>query len=149
MVTPSGRTHLIASLMLSIMIIYRWEFSIESIFFGILGGLLPDSDIKQSKISFIFPLYIWFKPHRKNIMHSLLGAIVWSVPFLFLSFHYAITFFISYISHILLDLCTKTGIPLFYPNKKMISIAKFKSGKKSEWILLFLFYMILIIIMNL
>lgn len=116
---------------------------------AIVGGLFPDTDTRKSLLGRWIPLWLLFKPHRRNLLHSLLGAVIFSVPWLYISYSSAILFFLGYLSHLILDMCNKTGIPLWYPNKHMISIAKVKIGGFGELLLAIAFYIMVVALLNL
>lgn len=86
-----------------------------------LGGLLPDIDIKTSIISkFLFPV-AWivriFCKHR-GFTHSLLAILILLVTSLKYWDHNPLFFIglpIGYVSHIFLDMLTPEGVVLFYP----------------------------------
>lgn len=105
--------------------------------FGYVGALLPDIDQPTGKLWHLLPfgdevgkLSDPFFEHR-NITHSLLGA-----GLVGLAFYYLFSLFprywgidagilfwttmIAYLSHLICDLWTNEGIPLFLPYKKFI-----------------------------
>jgi len=96
-----------------------------------LGALLPDLDAHESKIKhlaiakgvepFALPSLLLSRllGHR-GLLHSLLGwgtaAVVLGVPlFLVAGPLPALALTLGYGSHVLLDACTKYGVPLLYP----------------------------------
>lgn len=96
-----------------------------------LGALLPDLDAHESKIKhlalapsvepFALPSLLLSRllGHR-GLLHSLLGwgtaALIVGLPaFLLLGLAPALALMLGYGSHILLDGCTKHGVPLLYP----------------------------------
>lgn len=106
---------------------------------AVLGSLLPDIDIKGSKISnknkiasFIIRTFFG---HR-GFTHSMLCYALLSMGVFFLSgmipggYGGYITkgFMIGYLSHLILDMLNPMGVPLLFPNKKMVSIAGIKTG---------------------
>jgi len=109
-----------------------------------IGSLLPDIDKPSSQIGSFFPFssrLIARNFKHRTLTHSLLSIYF----FIFLlslaptievgSEFFTITvlgLMIGHISHILLDLLTIQGVCLFYPIKKKISIANFKTGTLSE-----------------
>lgn len=126
------RTHFIggiASLWLLPLGAAYWSVAL-AIVFASVGSLLPDLDARESKLSNIqvggiTPL----KPaayalnrrigHR-GVMHSLLGllfvAIVLGISLgLFLDPLAGVGLVLGYLSHLLLDACTKSGIPFCWP----------------------------------
>lgn len=106
-----------------------WSVAL-AIVFALIGSLLPDLDARESKLSnvqvgWITPL----KPaaHALNrrlghrgAMHSLLGllfvAVTFGIPLgLFLDPFAGVGLVLGYLSHLLLDACTKSGVPLYWP----------------------------------
>lgn len=146
--TTSGKVHFIMAALIGALLVFKYKLPVESILFCVLGGMLPDADIRTSKMGRILPLWLIFKPHRKNITHSLLGALLFTSPILMFSHTYAVLFFIGYLSHLLLDCFNRTGVPLFYPNRRMYRVARIRSSGFGEWILLFVLYIVLLAIMS-
>lgn len=98
--------------------------------FAVLGSLLPDLDARESKLSNVQIGGIpWLKPigyllHRRlghrGAMHSLLAwllvSLVFALPLSFLMDPMAgFGLMLGYLSHLLLDACTRSGIPLLWP----------------------------------
>ena len=72
---------------------------------------------------FITMSYLGSKTSHRSFTHSLLGAFIYSsiVSYSF-NDQIVLIFFISYISHIILDLLNKKGIELLYPLKIRMSL---------------------------
>jgi inner membrane protein len=127
-----------------------------------IGSLLPDLDQPTGKIWDAIP-YIGhavgkasapFFKHR-SLLHSFVGLIVfgWLVSKLLSYFPsywginthiVSIAFIISYASHLISDMFTVEGIPLFFPYNKMIGLppkpfdgARIMTGKWFENIVIF------------
>jgi inner membrane protein len=97
-----------------------------------LGSLLPDLDASQSKIknlsvSGIKPFYlpseaIFHAFGHRTYLHSLRGVLVISALALvlvpLLDWRSAIALVFGYASHLALDACNPSGIPLLYPNRR-------------------------------
>jgi inner membrane protein len=92
-----------------------------------LASVLPDIDYTKSIIGKCFyPIARFIQRHygHRTITHSLLALIFLTalVGLVQSSFtpqgHYASVFAVAYGSHLLLDACTKQGIPLLYPFKR-------------------------------
>lgn len=83
---------------------------------GLIGSIAPDIDIKLGR-SF----------HR-TFTHSLFFLIFSSCGIAVISKQIALTWFISYTSHLFLDSLTKGGVPLFYPIKSKYGLRLFKTG---------------------
>lgn len=101
-----------------------------------LGALLPDLDAQESKVKhlaiakgvepFALPSLVLHRllGHR-GLMHSLLGwgiaAVVVGLPVTwYVGWQPALALLLGYGSHLLLDACTKHGIPFLYPNKRRL-----------------------------
>lgn len=112
----------------------------------VFGGLLPDTDHRKSLLGRFIPLWILFKPHRNNVLHSPFGCLVTMLLWYILTQSYGHALFIGlgYTTHLLLDMCNPQGIRLFYPRKGMISILKFRTGGAGEILIAFLFYIIIV-----
>lgn len=98
-----------------------------------LGALLPDLDARESHLKrltigfgiapFLLPSLLLHRAlgHR-GPLHSLAGlaaALILGVPALVcLGWQPALALLLGYGSHLFLDACTKTGVPLLWPNKK-------------------------------
>lgn len=85
---------------------------------GAVTALLPDIDEPNSMISRRIPII----PHiiggifgHRTITHSLLGLVFFALPVFVFWKEYFLVFIIGYLSHLLLDSFTKTGVPLGYP----------------------------------
>ncbi len=98
--------------------------------FVTLGSLLPDLDARQSKLSNLEIVGITvFKPvaqllHRRlshrGPFHSLFGLLIVSVlcslPLaLFLDAFAGVGLSLGFASHLVLDACTRSGVPLWWP----------------------------------
>lgn len=91
---------------------------------GLIGCLLafslPDIDHENSKISRKLPIISWFVTlicRHRGITHSLLTMMVIFIlsKFLLINEAFVNGFLIGYGSHLLGDMFTPRGIPLFYP----------------------------------
>lgn len=105
-----------------------------------IGSLLPDIDHPNSKINKYNPLsaiICSFTKHR-SITHSLLWMVIVSlVSILFKVNLWAILGLnIGILSHLILDMMNPTGVPLFYPNKKMYHVCSISTGSAGEWCVL-------------
>lgn len=116
-----------------------------------LGSIMPDIDKSTTKIGKKFllkpiSLYIQKKYGHRTITHSLivsligLSLLVYSSCMFrgiayYLYSNLVIGFSIGYMSHLLLDLLTVQGVPLFYPfDKTKYRICKFKTSKHEEFV---------------
>jgi inner membrane protein len=89
-----------------------------------LGSLLPDIDHPKSFLGSkipIIPRLIYKNFGHRSITHSILGTATLGIATA-LSLHqypyFILGNFIGYISHLLGDMLTKQGIPLFWPFEK-------------------------------
>lgn len=149
-----GKTHIAAAAALSLGIItYKWgnQDLLES---GILiastvsGSLLPDIDIKQSKVShkhkFISFFIRLFIEHRGT--HSIIFMGMLTIPLFIIvtilpemikpyGYIYGIGILLGYASHILLDMLTPKGSPILNPIcKYSVSILPIQTGGFIEFI---------------
>lgn len=109
-------------------------------FIGALVGLLPDIDHPKSRINRTFLgmiLGIPFRlaPHR-TLTHAiwiplLLGVLALSYP------HWiTITILGAYVSHIISDMITPRGVPLFYPlSRRAVGLPLIRTGGRLEQLL--------------
>jgi inner membrane protein len=160
------RTHVMGGLA-SLWIMQILPFGVDSTalalsaIFSVLGSLLPDLDARESKLSNVQILGVTpLKPvvsllykrlgHR-GAMHSALALIVLSVlagvPLgLFLSPFAGLGLALGYLSHILLDASTKSGVPLYWPDSDRVHVLpkklRFVTGSFPEDILFFLLALI-------
>lgn len=95
-----------------------------------IGALLPDVDTPTSRAGFcVYPLalYLEKKFGHRTITHSFFGTAVFAMliaPLLFWhsgaldlqAIYFALL--LGYISHLLADAATKSGVPLAYPNRR-------------------------------
>lgn len=126
-----------------------------SIMITLVASILPDIDHTKSiigKIFFPISKQLSIKFGHRTITHSIIFFLFSSIIFLFSekvffnSYNYTIIFSFALLSHLLLDMLTVQGIPLFYPFAKNPCVIpanpdlRIKSGNlKSEGIALFLF----------
>lgn len=88
---------------------------------------------------FIFMSYLGSKTPHRSFTHSILGSLVYSF-ILFYGFNdlVVVSFFSSYVSHIILDLFNMRGVSIFYPVKFKFSFKLFdSSGKANKFLFLF------------
>lgn len=130
------------------MIGIRPTYFFETIFFFLLvliGSILPDLDHPKTKlgrkIPFLsYPIY-WLFGHR-TFTHSLIFVIIsWMIAKIVVVVFqfddlYAYAIASGILSHIIGDMITKKGVPLFYPLKKNIRFfITFKTGGVIEKII--------------
>lgn len=116
-----------------------------------IGSLAPDIDHPESKVGRKFilkPISIFINKvfgHR-TITHSVVISIFMTMILLFSTLLFSgipnfiysnliIGFCVGWFSHLLLDLLTVKGIPVFYPFiKKKYSLLKFKTNRDEEFV---------------
>ena len=105
-----------------------------------IGSLLPDIDHPNSKINKYNPLstIICMVAQHRSITHSLLWMVVVSLVGLLYKFNVwaIIGLNIGILSHLILDMMNPTGVPLFYPYRKMYRVCKISTGSAGEWCVL-------------
>ena len=111
------------------------------IIFSVAASIIPDIDEPNSKIgSKVTGISKSTKAifgHR-TITHSLLGAIIFGlivnyfVDFFSLPDFITTFFILGYLSHLLGDIFTISGVPLFYPLSKKYAIPIVKTGSNVE-----------------
>ncbi|BCM94115.1 inner membrane protein YdjM [Abditibacteriota bacterium] len=132
-----GRTHALIGVSVSwalVVALGTGEQRVIWLLCGALGALLPDLDSPRSlltgwQIVGLSPLQPLARlTHRtfghRGALHSLLGWGVASCAFLSLGLLFpgacgpGVALSLGYLSHLLADGCTKTGIPLLYPRRQ-------------------------------
>lgn len=132
-------------------IMFQGDFSVEkfmlsSVFItgSYIGSMIPDIDHPNSFIGKKFKIISWsvnktFK-HR-GFIHSPLFWLIYTIFTMFISnyfqgfsqilyYQFCLGSSIGFLSHLLLDSLTLSGIPLLYPlSKKSFRLAKFRTGK--------------------
>lgn len=147
------RTHLIFSFFICLLIINSFDIQNKTVFIIIIliASALPDIDSHKSKIgrnikpvSFLINLFF----RHRGIFHSPFVLILISMLIAIINHEIAIAFFIGYLSHLVLDSLTPSGIMLFYPFSKKRTKGFIRTGSLWENILFILllalcFYMLL------
>ena len=130
-----GKTHLIIGIGSGLAAALLLHYSIEQASLltvaAAAGSLLPDIDhpkgmIRQKLGIFGYPLNIL--PHR-GPTHSLLAVVL--VALLYVVSHHllALGLLVGYVSHLVADMITVEGIPLFFPlNRSYISLLPIRTG---------------------
>ncbi len=113
-------THLSFALLLSLLFVYFLKIEEKVFFIGVvlLFSLLPDIDESHSYIGkrmklLSLPLHFIFG-HR-TIFHSFFIPFLIFIALYFVNWYIALAAFIGYISHLILDMMTLSGIAIFYP----------------------------------
>lgn len=130
-----GRTHVAMSIALYLalnkFILIDDKSIILVIIFLVLGSLIVDIDSKNSLIGRFTPFHHFLK-HR-GITHTLIAAIIISLPFMIYDKSLGVIFLFGYLSHLLGDLMTPMGIKLLYPlSDRRFSLNLIKVGSKGE-----------------
>lgn len=124
---------------------------------SVVGSLLPDADEPNSivgkKLGFISRLIKWSCGHR-GLFHTLIFIGVFPLiyywvkdlpeiqPFSLYIERGVIGLMLGYLSHLLMDMLTVSGVPLLWPiYSRKISIAKLKTNR-DEWIAILFFLFI-------
>lgn len=119
---------------------------------GAIGGVLPDIDHPTSKVGKrVKPISVMINKlfgHR-GFTHTILALLLFTyglflistmLPVIIKGYYLAITIGLSvgYLSHILIDLLTISGLPLLYPiSNKTFRLAKLHTGRDDPFVILF------------
>lgn len=118
----TGKTHLLGGLTTGLLI----TTDITSICCSMVGSILPDLDMKL------------------GIKHRTLTHTVWIAMLLAIINPYIA---LGVVSHILLDMCTKGGVKLFYPNEYKFRLPFAKYVKTNGYFEKFMRYLLIALIM--
>ena len=103
-----------------------------------VSALLPDIDIPTSKVGRASPVVstiINIAFGHRGLFHSLLAAgLIYRLDLKFFP-AYSIYCLVGYLSHLLLDCLTPSGVPLLWPIPLRFRIPVIKTGSVSEMIL--------------
>lgn len=121
---------------------------------AVIGSLMPDLDVKSSTaskkaglLSFITRLFFEHRGTHSIFVLAIIGAIL-AIPAVLIPGGYGLPVLwgviLGYASHILLDICTKKGCPVFNPIKINVSILPLKTGGIVERIIRIVFIIIII-----
>lgn len=109
-----GKTHLLVGAVAGLAL--ATPAAPGAIILGAMGGLLPDIDHPNGKLSRMFPpgriLTFWLK-HR-TWTHSLWFALLLLLPALLIDLQW-LPLAVGYALHIACDAMTRDGVPLLYP----------------------------------
>jgi inner membrane protein len=127
----SGTNHIAGGVVFTGLYLSMFDINIYSqpifLFFTAFFSLLPDVDHTKSLIGKVFYPVAWYinkKYGHRTITHSLLCYVILGLITAIVenNFYHDSTitkiFFWSYGSHLVLDMLTLQGVPLFYPYKK-------------------------------
>ncbi|MBU3896494.1 MAG: metal-dependent hydrolase [Nanoarchaeota archaeon] len=129
-------THLIFALLVFLLLNYILHFPLYLALFAFVGAMFPDLDLKFGKL------------HRK-LLHNVWVLLI----ILFVLFRtglidniFAIVFSIGFVSHLVLDGLTVSGIYPFWPIEKFRIRGSAKTGKASEYLIfVIILFMVLLI----
>lgn len=94
---------------------------------------------------FIVVAYFGSKSSHRSFTHSILGLFIYS-GILFYGFGFGvIPYFVSHLSHIILDLFNKKGVALFYPSKFRLCFELCDSNGKANKFLFCLFSILIVV----
>lgn len=128
-----GKTHLLVGAVAGLAFCPP-ELAPAAVLLGAAGGLLPDLDHPQSRVSRAIPLIrlltFWI-PHR-TLTHSVWAVLLLLLPALV---HPVLLYlWAGYTLHILCDMATFNGVPVLYPVLKVhLGLPKFMRIRTGEW----------------
>lgn len=135
------KTHLAFGLLVGLIILPYANPSSKFMFLFVViaASIMPDIDQPNSKISNQIPilpkLLSIFVKHR-GIFHSIFFAILLSGLFwYFINHSYGVAFIVGYMSHLLIDGFTKSGINFLHPFGKLHLSGFIETGTTAEWII--------------
>ena len=132
-------THLAFSFLIGILIIKTLSIQNQILFIILfmLASLLPDIDELKSKVSNkvkpLAHLIHFFLGHR-GLMHSIWTAIILYLLIFMFNINIAISISFGYLSHLILDCLTPSGIKLLWPYKKRLK-GFIRTGSLTEYLL--------------
>ena len=128
-------THLIFAFLLFILFNFIFHFPIYLSLFAFLGAMLPDLDIKIKKMHRKIFHNIWFLLITLTLLFKL-GLIDRTI---------AIIFSIGFISHLIADSLTHTGIMPFWPIEKPRFSGPFRTGSLGEFGLMIIMIIVILL----
>lgn len=141
------KTHLSLALIIAYIASVEVGFSLIILILAVIGGLLPDIDEKHSKIGKHFKTISFIFDHRGFFHTVWMGGILSVIILETLGKISAIVFFAAYLSHLLLDAITISGIRPFLPIQLKIS-GGVKTGGFFEKVIFYSLIMVFILIAN-
>ncbi len=136
-------------LMTSLITIVLMSFLIKYFFDIDLYCKIKEYDIFSYLISvclFIILAYFGSKSSHRSFTHSILGLFIYTgILFYGFEFNVVIPYFVSHLSHIVLDLFNKKGIALFYPSRFRFSLDLCESNGKVNKFLFILFSILIVL----
>ena len=144
----TGKTHASCGCLIGMYFAKDYGVSLESVVIlsvAVTGSVVPDICHTKSYIgrrlpivSFIFSIIFGHRSFTHSLLFLLLNFMILdiiSVPTVFI-----VSYTVGILSHLILDMMTKTGVSLFYPLKKRMSLPiYFKTGGIVDYLLFFVF----------
>ncbi|QJD09396.1 metal-dependent hydrolase (plasmid) [Flammeovirga sp. MY04] len=92
----------------------------------LVSSILPDIDNPRTILGRCFyPISKWLETNygHRTITHSILANIIWGVLLLLIERlsggeHLVIIGMLAYLSHLIFDMCTRSGIPFFFLSQR-------------------------------
>jgi len=165
-------THSVFGIFLTLIILavfgVQWGLHWSIILFAIIGAIIPDIDHPRSTIGRLFSFIsvpLERKYGHRTITHSLVGCVVSTLAFSFITLFFTFVFgfsaselaprwiaafSISYLSHLILDMFNPRGSQMFWPDTSRDVIPKNpkyrpESGSKAEIPIFFVLLVLMIL----
>ena len=141
-------THVSFAFLISLLIIRFSGYNLDFVFviMVLLGSVLPDLDSAKSFIGRKIRVVSIFLKHRA-FFHSLLTAVFLGVIIFLLTQNsfYSLGFITGFVSHLLLDSLTRTGVTPFWPSRLKLR-GGLITGSWPDWFLFLLFLALCLVI---
>jgi len=110
-------THLVAGLLVAIALTewYLFPNTVVAVLFVLFGSIFPDIDEEHSRLGRLFPAIPKLFVHR-GFFHSIFLAVVIVIALFLYVPSYAVAFLLGFLSHLLLDAMTPSGVRPFWPS---------------------------------
>ena len=136
-------------LMTSLITIVAMSFFIKYFFDFDLYCKVKEYDFLSYLISiclFIVIAYFGSKSSHRSFTHSVIGLLIYTgILFYGFGFNVFVPYFVSHLSHIILDLFNRKGIALFYPSKFRICFDLCDSNGRVNKFLFILFSILIVV----
>lgn len=135
----TGKTHIVGGLLVGLLLTQALDIQTGYAALAGIGALIPDIDEPHSTIGRKIPgsFLIKFLFGHREFWHSLLAAGLFYLLLLgFGSNIVAMLFVAGYISHLLLDALTPSGVPFLFPKQHSYSLNLMRTGGIVEYIFL-------------
>lgn len=143
----TGKTHIVGGFLVGVLATQALDINIGYAVVSAVGSLLPDIDEPKSTIGRKIPgtFLIKFLFSHRGFFHSLLATGLFYLILLMVTGQaLALLFTAGYISHLLLDAITPSGVPFLYPKKQRYSLNLIRTGGIIEYA--FMFAMIILLL---